>query len=117
MLDFEKIHTNSQTEEDKKIQKEKIRKDLRLLNNNFTIFKYQVEDQLGSIEQKILNRIDIELAHKNPNSSISVTLDAYGKYNMSYSSGTFNINKTCADKIECFKRLKSFIYSIREMPF
>ena len=117
MLDFKNIQKNKEIEQDKKLRREEIRANLRRLNNTFTIFKYQVEDNLNSIEKKVLNRIDIELAHKNPTSSISVTLDVYGKYNLSYSSGVININKTCNNKDECFKQLKSFIYSIREMPF
>jgi len=93
-----------------------IQSNIRDMNNNFTTCRYEPEDDLTILQRKILNRIDVEFAHKNPDAKLQVFLDTYGKYNMEYSGGSVKILKTCDNKEKCFDKLKDFIMSIQAMP-
>jgi len=118
MIDFKKI---KRFEDDAKSRanayssKLKMQEKLRAMNSEFTVCQYNPQDELNIIERKILNRIDIELAHKDPSSKINISVDSYGKYSMDYSAGNTKINKTCEDKEKCFENLKNFILTIRNI--
>ena len=93
-----------------------IQSNIRDMNENFTTCRYEPEDDLTILQRKILNRIDVEFAHKNPSAKVQIFVDTYGKYNMEYSGGSVKIHKTCENKEKCFDKLKDFIMSIQAMP-
>ena len=100
----------------KKTKTATINTEMRDFNNNLVVSRYDSEESLSSIEKKIINRIDIELAHKDPTSNFVVSGGKDNKYNMNYVSGRITIAKECKDKETCFKKLRAFILSLREMP-
>jgi hypothetical protein len=108
--------SDEQKNVEKRINRQKVQADIRALNNEFSVCRYDPEDDLTVIQKKILNRIDLELAHKNPTAKVHVYLDTFGKYNLDYIGGAVKISKACEDKETCFKKLKGFIQSIQVMP-
>ena len=90
--------------------------DMKDFNNNLIVSRYESIEPLSSIEKKIMNRIDVELSHKDPTSNFVVSGGKDNKYNMNYVSGRITIAKECKDKETCFKKLRAFILSLREMP-
>jgi len=90
--------------------------ELKDFNNSLIVSRYDSSESLSSIEKKIINRIDIELTYKDPTTSFVISGIKNDKYNMNYVSGHITISKECKDKETCFKTLRSFILSLREIP-
>lgn len=87
------------------------------INKNFSILEYFPKDELNTIERKILNRIDVELGHRNPNNiKMNVSSDFDGKYSMNFSNGVSTIQSSCSSREKCFDKLKNFILSLKEIP-
>ena len=107
-----KVHSNK----NRNLNQISVQNEIRNMNRNFSVCRYEPEDELSILERKVLNRIDIEFAHKNPDAKVQIFLDTYGKYHMEYSGGSVKINKTCENKEKCFDKLKDFILSIKAMP-
>ncbi len=84
----------------------------RDLNKVFNIFKYLPADDLSYTEKKLLYRIDLELAHREPHATMQVSSDTSGKYTMNFSNGVLNVERSCQDKERCFEKLKDFIKSL-----
>ena len=105
------IKQQTETNDDLNISSE-----IRDFNSNLVVSRYESTESLSSIEKKIINRIDIELSHKNPSSSFVIVGSKNNKYSMHYASGHITISKECQDKASCFKKLRSFILSLKEMP-
>jgi 5-hydroxyisourate hydrolase-like protein (transthyretin family) len=89
---------------------------IRAMNSSFSTFKYYPEDKLSHIEEKFLHRLDLELAHRNPNIVMEVNNDKSGNYKMSFSNGEILIEKKCNDKEKCFTKLKDFMKSLSGIP-
>ena len=90
--------------------------ELKDFNNSLIVSRYDSTEPLSSIEKKIITRIDIELTYKDPTTNFVVSGIKNDKYCMNYVSGRVTISKECKDKETCFKTLRSFILSLREIP-
>jgi hypothetical protein len=88
---------------------------IREMNRTFTVFQYMPNDELSYIEKKLLFRIDIELAYKDPNAVMQVISDTAGKYTMNFATATTTVERNCESKDKCFEKLKDFMRSLKHI--
>lgn len=71
---------------------------------------------LSYIEKKLLNRLDIELSYKNPNTHCSIKCKA-DNYNLFISNGKVLVNSNYNSREKLFKRLEVLSYEIDSLQF